>query len=874
MRFYVTTPIYYVNDVASIGHAYTTIAADVIARFYRLLGNDVFYLTGLDENSQKTVQAAKKFGVKNIQKYADGMAKKWKNVWKVLNISNEGFIRTTEERHKRIVYDFFNKVYKKGDIYKGKYEGLYCEGCEAFVTESDLVEGKCPLHNEEPESISEENYFFKLSKYQDRLLKHIESDPDFIQPDVRKNEVLSFVKEGLKDISISRPTQEWGIPLPIDKKHVFWTWFDALLNYISGAESYWPTDVHLMAKDIIRFHCVIWPCMLMSAGYKLPKKIFAHGFLTVNGQKMSKSLGNVIDPLYLAEKFGVDQIRYYLLRGITFGEDGDFSTKDLVDRVNNELVANISNFCYRTLSFINKYSESKIGKTAKGEWERKLSKEIEKKVKNIHKCYLDYNFRDAVKQVLEIGDIGNRYFQEKEPWVLIKKDPKKCGEVLVFSANIVKDLAILLKPVLPDFSEKLEKQLNVKDLKWKNLSKKLENHKIGKAEIVFRKIQSVESSEIKKKGKEVNFEISPDVRKLGINLAYAVLENVNVRGRALELEKTKSGFVREFLLENLSKNKIVKAYEELYRKVGVDIKQPMKVFQEMAKKSKRIPTINTVVDAYNLISMKTKVSMGAHDIDKIRGDVRLKIADGNEKYMPLGQKKPEPIKKGEYVVADDEGVMCKLEVRQGDHTKIEKSTKNILLYAQGNRETSDKYVESSLKEACDLVTKFSGGTYEIFKPSSGEDPFSSLDLKVARVEKVEDHPEADKLYVMKISIGTEKRTIVAGLKDYYTKKELEGKNIVVVANLKSAKLRGVESKGMLLAVESKGKIGLLTSKDEPGVDVFAEGVGRRPSKVIDIKDFLKLGLEVKKGKVYYKDKVLKTDKGEISLDKDMEGKVS
>ena len=647
MKFYITTPIYYVNDVASVGHAYTTIAADVIARFHRLLGHDVFYLTGLDENSQKTVQAAKKLGVKDAKKYTDRMAKKWKHVWEVLNISNDGFIRTTEERHRRVVRDFFMKVYRKGDIYKGKYEGLYCEGCEAFVTESDLVDGKCPLHKKEPKRISEENYFFRLSKYQDHLLEHIEKNPDFIQPDVRRNEITSFVKEGLKDISISRPTQEWGIPLPIDKKHVIWVWFDALVNYISGAKNYWPADMHLMAKDIIRFHCIIWPCMLMSAGYALPKKIFAHGFLTINGQKMSKSLGNVIDPLYLGGKFGVEQIRYYLMRGITFGEDGDFSTKDLVDRVNNELVANLSNFCYRALSFINKYSEGKTGKPAKDEWEKKLSKEIKSNVINIQKCYGSCNFRDAIRQILEIGDIGNRYFQEKQPWVLIKNDPKKCKGVLAFSLNIVKDLAILLKPILPEFSKNLEKQLNLKNLKWKDLERTLENHRIGKPEILFKRIEKIDFSE----------------------------------------------------------------------------------------------------------------------------------------------------------------------------------------------------------------------------------PFASLDLKVAKIEKVEDHPEAEKLYVMRIDLGKEKRTLVAGLKGHYSKKELDGKNIVVVCNLKPAKIRGIESQGMLLAAEKGGEVGLLVSDDDPGADVIAEGIEKKPSKLIDIKDFLKLGLEAKNGKVYYKDKVLKTNKFEVYADKGIDGDV-
>ena len=281
-KFYITTPIYYVNDQPHIGHAYTTVIADIIARWHRFKGENVFFLTGLDENSQKTVQASIKLGFKDPQKLADYMAEKWLNAWKILNISNDDFIRTTEERHKKLVLEFIEKVSKKKDIYKGNYSGLYCEGCEAFVNEDDLTqEGLCHLHLIKPKEINEENYFFRLSKYQDKLLKYLEENKDFLKPDSRRNEVLHFINMGLKDISISRQSLVWGIPFPKDPQQRVYVWFDALTNYLHPKQ-YWPADLHLMAKDIIRFHAIIWPAMLLSAEYKLPKKVFAHGFFTVN----------------------------------------------------------------------------------------------------------------------------------------------------------------------------------------------------------------------------------------------------------------------------------------------------------------------------------------------------------------------------------------------------------------------------------------------------------------------------------------------------------------------------------------------------------------------------------------------------------------
>ncbi|MBI4019893.1 MAG: methionine--tRNA ligase, partial [Candidatus Aenigmarchaeota archaeon] len=338
-EFFVTTPIYYINDVPHIGHAYTTIAADILARWERLKGSDVFFLTGTDENSVKTVQAARKAGEKDIGKYTDRMAARWQETWRKLGISNDDFIRTTEERHKKFVAEFFNKINKSGDLYKGKYEGLYCEGCEAFYTEKDLVKGRCPVHKTEPKKLIEENYFFRLSKYQEKLIEHIEKNPGFVQPESRRNEVLSFVKEGLRDVSVSRPGQEWGIEFPLDKSHRFWVWAEALLNYISADPKRWAADMLLIGKDIIRFHCMVFPALLWSAGYPLPKSIFVHGYFTVDGEKMSKSLGNVVDPVKISEKYSRDALRYYLMREIPFGEDGDFSEKILIERINGERVS-------------------------------------------------------------------------------------------------------------------------------------------------------------------------------------------------------------------------------------------------------------------------------------------------------------------------------------------------------------------------------------------------------------------------------------------------------------------------------------------------------------------------------------------------------
>lgn len=490
----ITTPIYYINAPAHIGHTYTTVAADILARWHRLKGHDVFFLTGLDENSVKTVQAAKE-EKRDIRVYADEMAEKWKETWEKLDISNDDFIRTTEERHERNVNKFFMTVYESGDIYKGFYEGLYCEGCEAFLTESDLVDGKCPLHQKEPKVLREQNYFFKLSKYQNKILKHIRENPGFIQPTTRRNEVVSFVKSGLKDISISRPDLEWGIVLPIDNKHRYWVWFDALLNYLIN-KNYWPATVHLIAKDILRFHAVIWPCMLMSAGYDLPEKIFSHGFLTVEGQKMSKSLGNVVSPIYLADKYSVDALRYFLFRDISFGEDGDFSESALHARLNNELVANIGNFVYRVLSFLRANFVSVVPEpnTLK-KVDKELVNKISKTKKAVQVGMENYKIHEALQAAVELSTEGNRYFQTKKPWKTLKEKPEDCADTMYISVNLVRALAILFAPFMPSTCERLWEQLNldgsVHEQSFDDLDKThiKSGHRIGEIEPLFKKFE-------------------------------------------------------------------------------------------------------------------------------------------------------------------------------------------------------------------------------------------------------------------------------------------------------------------------------------------------------------------------------------------------
>jgi methionyl-tRNA synthetase len=471
--FYITTPIYYVNDIPHIGHAYTTIAADVSTRFKKLEGYKTFFLTGTDEHGQKVQQAAEKNGV-SPKKHVDSLHKRFKDLWVRLDICNNDFIRTTEERHTSIVKDILSKLYEKGEIYKDTYEGWYCMPCERFWTEKDVSEKVCPECKRPIQNIKESNYFFKMGDYQEWLTDYIQSNEDFIKPVSRKNEVLGFLKKPLENLCISRPKERlpWGIPLPFDQDYVTYVWFDALINYISihgsveqtQKSSFWPASHHLVGKDILTTHAVYWSTMLKAMGLELPKNIFAHGWWTVNGQKMSKSLQNVVDPNLLIDQFGSDVIRYFLMREVPFGQDGDFSHKALIGRVNSDLANNLGNLLNRSLNMIKKYCDGKIPHpdSRDSSDEKLISKAKEVVPESLsHINMLAYN--KALTKVWELLDAANLYINDSAPWNLAKSEETKgrLNTVLYNSAESIRIAAILLYPFMPQSSENMLRQIGI-----------------------------------------------------------------------------------------------------------------------------------------------------------------------------------------------------------------------------------------------------------------------------------------------------------------------------------------------------------------------------------------------------------------------------